>query len=79
MTRKVLGVELGDVINGIHKFGGPSYNPKILYVLVNKRISHRIFESADPHREAPNEFINPGPGTVLDMGVVEDDGNAKDE
>ena len=41
------------------------YNPKILYCLVNKRISHRLFEKDN------GNYINPGPGTVLDTVLVE--------
>jgi len=42
-----------------------NYNPKILYVLMNKRVSTRLLEQID------NEVINPAPGTMLDSGVVE--------
>ena len=52
MVHKVLNIELAEVIGGIQKYVGYGYNPKILYVLINKRISHRIFEGADPSRDA---------------------------
>jgi hypothetical protein len=35
------------------------YKPKILYVLVNRNISHRLFAKN-------GEVSNPGPGTVVD-------------
>jgi aubergine-like protein len=44
------------------------YNPKILYVLVNKRITHRLFEKDN------GGYMNPGPGTVLDTALVESEG-----
>ena len=48
----------------------PNYDPKILYMFVNKRITTRFFEKTNGH----GEVINPGPGTLVDKQVVESDG-----
>ena len=47
----------------------PGYDPKMLYVFVNRKVSIRFFEKANGH------VVNPGPGTVVDKAVVESDGN----
>lgn len=44
--------------------------PKIIYCFVNKRITHRLFE-----RDNGRGYVNPGPGTVLDSGLVEHQGD----
>ena len=44
-----------------------NYNPKILYCLINKKVTTRLFEKLN------GEVINPGPGTVADSGLVETD------
>lgn len=46
-----------------------NYKPKILYIFVNKKITTRIFEKVN------GEVINPGPGTLADTGIVEEDGD----
>jgi len=46
----------------------PNYNPKILYVLLNKKVSTRLFEKVN------GVVINPAPGTVVDSAIVENDG-----
>ena len=43
--------------------------PKIVYCLVNRNITHRIFA------EENGSVLNPGPGTVLDVGLVENQGD----
>lgn len=40
-----------------------------MYVFVNKRVTTRLFERVN------GDVINPGPGTVVDTGIVENDGN----
>ena len=45
------------------------FTPKILYVFVNRNISHRLF-----YRDNGG-YINPGPGTALDVGLVESQGD----
>jgi hypothetical protein len=42
----------------------PNYDPKILYVFINKRITTRFFEKFG------NGLINPGPGTLVDSTIV---------
>lgn len=46
-----------------------NYSPKILYVLLNKRVQTRIFEKIN------GEVINPGKGTAVDTAIVEVDGD----
>ncbi len=74
MVQKILDGELQEVVSAIHQFGGQQYNPKILYVLVDKRINHRLFENVNANGDG-STYMNPGAGTVLDMGAVEDEGN----
>ena len=42
----------------------PNYDPKILYMFINKRITTRFFEKID------GKVINPGPGTLVDQTIV---------
>lgn len=58
----------GELQTAIKAFA-PNYNPKILYVLLNKRVQTRLFERVN------NEVINPGPGTCVDTAIVENDGS----
>lgn len=51
-------------INGLDQ----NYTPKILYVLVNKKVSTRLFEKVN------GDVINPAPGTVVDTAIVEQSG-----
>lgn len=39
-----------------------------MYIFVDKKISTRLFEKQNGH------VINPGPGTLVDQGIVEEDG-----
>jgi hypothetical protein len=43
----------------------PNYNPKILYVFIDQKKTIRFFEKQNGHH------INPGPGTLVDQGIVE--------
>jgi len=63
MEIKVINNEIAYIINVIQSYSS-GYQPKILYVLVNKRISHRLFEKDN------GGYMNPGPGTVLDTDLV---------
>lgn len=58
------------MINSIGDFT-MNYQPKILYILVNKNTTHRLFENGNGH----GIYVNPGPGTVLDTGLVENSGD----
>ena len=60
------GGPLGDEIKSF----APGYDPKMLYVFVNRKVSTRFFEKAN------GDVVNPGPGTVVDKAIVESDGNA---
>lgn len=57
----------GQLTQAIKNFA-PGYDPKILYIFVDKKISTRLFEKQNGH------VINPGPGTLVDQGIVEEDG-----
>jgi aubergine-like protein len=67
METKIMEREVELVSNAISNYT-QGYNPKILYVLVNKRITHRLFEKDN------GGYMNPGPGTVLDSALVESEG-----
>ena len=60
MEPKILANEVQYVLSAIQQFAS-GYNPRVLYVFVNKRITHRLFE-----QDNGNGYLNPGPGTVLD-------------
>ena len=45
--------------------------PKLLYCFIDKKISHRLFEKDNDG----NGYINPCPGTVVDTGLVESEGD----
>lgn len=64
MEHKLLEMEIEFIITNINGFA-QGYMPKIVYCLVNKRISHRLFEKDN------GGYCNPGPGTVLDTALVE--------
>jgi hypothetical protein len=70
MEPKIIDKEIPFVINAIQGYA-QGYNPKVLYVLTNKRISHRLFEKGNA-----SEYLNPGPGTVLDTALVENEGSS---
>jgi len=69
MEPKIIEKEIPFVINAVQGYA-QGYNPKVLYVLTNKRISHRLFEPG----QYQGEYVNPGPGTVLDTALVESEG-----
>jgi len=56
--------ELGQMLDAISGYA-MGYDPRILYTYVDKNNSHRLFE-----RDNGN-YVNPGPGTVVDTGLVE--------
>lgn len=66
MEGKVMKVEIGGVREAINSYQA-GYNPQILYVFVNKRTTHRLFLKDN------GNYLNPGPGTVLDKQLVEND------
>lgn len=45
------------------------YEPKVLYVFVDRNVSHRLFYKNN------GDVLNPGPGTVLDLALVEEQGD----
>jgi aubergine-like protein len=45
-----------------------NYDPKFLHVLINKNTQTRLFEKVN------GAVTNPGPGTLVDIGIVERDG-----
>jgi predicted naringenin-chalcone synthase len=64
MEEKLRDYEVSYVTQQIMNYGN-NYNPSVLYCLVDKRISHRIFYPEQ------GQMYNPGPGTCLDTGLVE--------
>ena len=69
MAQKVLKTEGpgGQLTNAIKSFA-EGYDPKLLFVFVDKKMSLRLFEKNN------GDIFNPGPGTVVDTGIVENDG-----
>lgn len=68
MQEKVMKVELQEMKHAMLGFQN-NYNPKILYVFVNKRVNTRLFEKDH------DLVMNVAPGTVVDEGIVEHFGN----
>lgn len=64
LTAKVQEIEV-NIIRDLLENTSPGYKPKILYCLVDRNIQHRLFAKAN------QDFLNPGPGTVVDTAVVE--------
>ena len=65
---KILATEVTQVISAIHGYSN-NYNPQILYILVDRIVSHRLFYEGSP------DLLNPGPGTALDISLVENQGD----
>jgi len=65
MEAKLLEMEVEQIVTSIYSYA-QGYQPKLVYCLVNKRITHRLFE-----KDNGSGYINPGPGTVLDTALVE--------
>jgi len=61
----VITNEVPYIKESIKKFS-EGYNPQLLYVLLDTKMSLRLFEKKDN-----DQVINPGPGTVVDQGVVQ--------
>ena len=68
MMEKCLKTEVEQVTSAIISYA-QYYQPQIIYIFVNRNITHRLFYKDQAH------VINPGPGTVLDMGLVENQGD----
>lgn len=60
-------IEIGPILKEISGME-ESYSPEILYITVNKKTSHRLF------LKDGDNILNPGPGTVLDSVLVDNDG-----
>ena len=69
MQKLVLEVELGRMIQAFKSYR-QGYEPKILYVFVNKEINTRLFEPVGEN------MLNPPEGTVVDTDLVEIEGSA---
>ena len=68
MTTLVQEIEVKAITEAIET-KQPGYKPKIVYCLVDRNIQHRLFSK-------PNgECLNPGPGTVVDTSLVENQGD----
>ncbi len=68
MMQKVLDKEHETMIQAMTTYQ-QGYNPKILYVFVDKRINSRFAEKVG------DDYANPAPGTVIDAGLVEHPAN----
>lgn len=67
-AEKCKKTEVEQVVQAVNAYQ-QNYRPRILYVFVDRNISHRLFYKDN------GSFINPGPGTALDMGLVENQGD----
>lgn len=67
LQQKVLDREIGQIQQAIRTFA-PNYDPQILYVFINTKVTTRLFEKVNGHH------CNPGPGTLVDQIIVESDG-----
>ena len=63
---KCLDMEIPMIMHLVENFA-PNYKPKVLYIFVDQKKTIRFFEKINGHH------INPGPGTLVDQGVVEND------
>lgn len=63
--QKLLDIELQTMIDSMKAYEA-GYDPKIIYVFVDKRISTRFFAAEG------QDIVNPAPGTVVDYGLVEE-------
>mmetsp|Transcript_29509 Transcript_29509/g.28667 ORF Transcript_29509/g.28667 Transcript_29509/m.28667 type:complete len:131 (+) Transcript_29509:1819-2211(+) len=66
METKIREKEVNLVMSSIYQYQ-QGYKPGVLYCLVDKRISHRLFAQN-------GHMVNPPPGTCLDRGLVESQG-----
>ena len=64
MTAKVQEHEV-KVITDMLETTSQTYKPKIIFCLVDRNIQHRLFDKQN------QSCLNPGPGTIVDTGVVE--------
>jgi len=69
MTQKVMKSEgPGGALTQAIKSFAPDYDPKLLFVFVDKKMSLRLFEKTN------GDVVNPSPGTCVDQGIVSNDG-----
>ena len=68
MTKLVQEHEI-KVITELLENTTPGYTPKIIYCLVDRNIQHRLFAKQQ------QDCLNPGPGTVVDTALVENQGD----
>jgi hypothetical protein len=68
LTALVEKLEVGVITNMLENTA-PGYHPKIIYCLVDRNIQHRLFHKLQ------GDTVNPGPGTCVDTGVVESQGD----
>jgi hypothetical protein len=64
LQEKCYRYEIPEVRRVIETFQ-QGYTPAIIYCFVDRNVSHRLFYKDNGH------VLNPGPGTVLDTGLVE--------
>ena len=68
LAEKCKQIEVKLVENAIYAFT-QNYKPRILYIFVERNIYHRLF-----YKDLGG-YANPGPGTTIDVGLVENIGN----
>ena len=67
LQEKVLSKEIKQIQEAVRKFA-PDYDPQILYVFINTKVTTRLFEKVN------GNHVNPRPGTLVDQIIVESDG-----
>ena len=69
LVQKVIKYEIKHVIEELKTYS-QGFNPKVIYCLVNRNVTHRLFQM-----NTSTACINPGPGTVVDTALVENQGD----
>ena len=64
MTARVQQEEVKDIVKMLEETT-QGYKPKIIYCIVDRNVQHRLFYKQGV------DFLNPGPGTIVDSGLVE--------
>jgi hypothetical protein len=68
MTKFVQEIEVRHIVETLETKQA-DYKPKIIYCLVERNIQQRLFSKSN------GEYINPGPGTIVDAALVERQGD----
>lgn len=68
MMTKAASYEVNHIIASINEYQ-QGYKPKIVYCLINRMSGHRLFAKSN------GDVWNPGPGTLVDSSIVENQGD----